>query len=756
MSDQARVVRAFANDCVEALDQLDHDVAALEKEPGNQENLGRIAAVVEIIRGDAAQLGFPKLQAITDAGAKLLRKLQSGIATSNSTINTALLAMADAMHQLISDIENAGREGDGDFTGLVEILVKLQEPSADDGFVPRKKQESARRKRSSQRVYANPIASPTDTESLPSIDISEILSPKSRILTPNDIAAESPRYRPLPGRLGGSLVRHGHIRSEDLILALREQETGDRRRVGEILVGLGLLPEESLQDVLRGMSQIATPSVSAPAAECTIAVRSQLLEQIPKALEDLALSLRQLAAWAVRSNDSEGRQLSYAAHQAFGIVQQRFQQTRLQSLNALIAPLQCAVAEAGAAAGKKISLQALGNAADIDQSIVRTLEEPLIAVARILVERVVEMPETRVAAGKPAEAVLVLQFDQTSKEACIRLLADRYEDVDVSALRTLVESHHGDVSITRSEVSELGISVMLPLPATWIDALILESTGENFAIRQDAVHEMVRLGADLSSSAIECVKGSPYLRHRRAAIPLVDLRRVLRSDVLTPFNVPLNVVVLRTGERHFGLLVDRIGRFETILLERRADRRQDADIFAGSAILHDATIALLLDTDRLGRHGGALPAAITPEPTRPEAAKEPANYLMEAADRRRYALSLEPGDRMETITAEAIQFADGEESLLADGDIVPLTRVSSLLGIPQPEFTAPLEVVFCNRRQTAVLLDLPGEISRRPLRIKRPAKTIGIKGSAVVGDRVIDIIDLDALLERRRETMANA
>jgi two-component system chemotaxis sensor kinase CheA len=755
MSDHLRVVQAFASDCVEVMDQLDHDLAALEKEPGNQDCLGRIAEIVETIHTHAGRLGLPKLQAITDAGAKLLRKLQIGIATTNSTINTALLAMVDAMRQLISDIERTGREGNGDFTGLVEILLKLQEPAPDDGFLPRRKQESARRKRSSQRVYAAPVAAPNETESLPSIDISEILSPKSRILTPNDIAADSPRYRPLPGRLGGSLVRNGHIRSEDLILALREQETGDRRRVGEILVGLGLLPEESLQDVLRGMSQIVPPSISpTPADSSTVAVRSHLLEQIPKALGELAGTLHELAEWIVKQDDPEGRKLSYAAYQAFGVVQQRIQQTRLQSLDALVPSLQRVISETSASTGKKATLHASGTAAEIDHSIVRNLEEPLTAVARSLIERAVEMPETRVAAGKPAEANLELRFEQSAKDAGLSFAADHYEDLDLSPLRALVESQSGAVAIFRSETGGLQIRISLPLPAAWIDSLIVETAGEKFAVRRDSVQELVRLGADLCSSSIERVNGLPYLRRRQSAIPLVDLRRVLRSDMLTSFHTPLNVVVLRTGERQFGLLVDRIAGFEAILVERRVDRRHDGEIFAGSTFLHDASIALLLDSDRLGRYGGVLPDALAAEPARSESVNVPSCYLMETNDRRRFALPIDPAQRMVTIAADAIQIADGEESLVVDGDIVPLARMSSLLRLAKPAADRPLDVVFHDRRRAAVLLDVPGEVVRNPLDIKRPAKTIGIKGSAVVGDRVVDVIDLDTLLDQRHEAAA--
>lgn len=745
MSDQLRIVRAFATDCVEVMDQLDHDLAALEKEPGNQECLGRIAEVLEIIRTDSARLGLPKLQAITDAGCKLLRKLQSGIATSDSTINTALLAMVDAMRQLLGGIEQQGREGEGDFTGLVEILLKLQETSPDDGFSPRKKQDSARRKRSSQRAFgAAPSSSAANTESLPTIEISEILSPKSRILTPPGLAADSSRYRPISGRIGGSLVRSGHIRSEDLILALREQESGDRRRIGEILVGLGLLTHESLQDVLRGTSQFATPSVVSAAAAATIPVCTQVLDQIPRAINDLAGVLHRLTEWTSRQGDPEGRQLSFALHQAFGVVQQRILQTRLQSLNVLTPMLQRAVHEAAGAAGKKVNVVCTGEAAEVDQTILRALEEPLVALVRNLVDRV----------DNPAEATLELRFDKDAKEASLCLLAEAIEEIDVAPLQAAVEAHRGTASICPTGGGPSRLRLTLPLPATWIASLLIESTGEKFAVRRDVVHELVHLDAEQSMSAIEMVKGSPFLWLRQAAIPLVDLRRVLHAESLTPFRSPLNVVVVRTGERSFGLLADRIDRFETLLIEPRVDRCSEAEIFAGSAELHDGSIALLLNTERLARQGGALPAGATTHAAKSDSANEPVYFVMEAGERRRFALLIEPTDRMEAVMSDAIQLADGEETLLRDGDIVPLFRISSLLGLVKTPPSAQLQVVFRDRRHSAVMLDLPGEILRTSLQIKRPAKTFGIKGSAVVRDRVIDVIDLDAMLDRYPNTAA--
>src|SRR5262245_45018652 len=64
MSDLDSIIKEFLVESSENLDQLDRDLVALEKEPGDQEKLASIFRTIHTIKGTCGFLGFVKLEAV--------------------------------------------------------------------------------------------------------------------------------------------------------------------------------------------------------------------------------------------------------------------------------------------------------------------------------------------------------------------------------------------------------------------------------------------------------------------------------------------------------------------------------------------------------------------------------------------------------------------------------------------------------------------------------------------------------------------
>jgi hypothetical protein len=95
---------------------------------------------------------------------------------------------------------------------------------------------------------------------------------------------DSPR-KPSRGKIGGLLVERGVVQASDITRALEEQEHGDRRRLGEILVALGLA---KLEDVLVAQQTLeAKPRDTAPE---TIRVGVNLLDKLMTLVGELVLA----------------------------------------------------------------------------------------------------------------------------------------------------------------------------------------------------------------------------------------------------------------------------------------------------------------------------------------------------------------------------------------------------------------------------------------------------------------------------------
>ena len=80
------VVKEFLIESHENLNQLDHDLIELEKDPHSKDLLGSVFRTIHSIKGVSGFLDFPKLEALTHAAEELLSKLRDGELVLNQAI----------------------------------------------------------------------------------------------------------------------------------------------------------------------------------------------------------------------------------------------------------------------------------------------------------------------------------------------------------------------------------------------------------------------------------------------------------------------------------------------------------------------------------------------------------------------------------------------------------------------------------------------------------------------------------------------
>src|SRR5262245_35126950 len=119
------VVHEFLIETHENLAQLDLDLVTLEKEPTERETLARVFRTLHTVKGTAGFLGLEKLQAVAHAAENLLSRLRDGKLVLNPAIASALLAVVDAVRQMLDAVEATEGDGDGDYAALVQTLERL-------------------------------------------------------------------------------------------------------------------------------------------------------------------------------------------------------------------------------------------------------------------------------------------------------------------------------------------------------------------------------------------------------------------------------------------------------------------------------------------------------------------------------------------------------------------------------------------------------------------------------------------------------
>ncbi|HEY6180360.1 MAG TPA: Hpt domain-containing protein, partial [Kofleriaceae bacterium] len=98
---------------------------ALEQSPDDSAIVARIFRTIHTIKGTCGFLGFGKLEAVSHAGENVLSAVRDEEIAPTPTMTTVLLAMVDAIRELLAQIETTGAEGDGEYAVLIDQLTML-------------------------------------------------------------------------------------------------------------------------------------------------------------------------------------------------------------------------------------------------------------------------------------------------------------------------------------------------------------------------------------------------------------------------------------------------------------------------------------------------------------------------------------------------------------------------------------------------------------------------------------------------------
>src|ERR1700745_2896370 len=121
------IVKDFLIESNENLDRLDRELVKLESEPSSKELLSSIFRTIHTIKGSCGFLGFAKLEKVAHAGESLLSRLRDGKLSLNAEITSGLLAMVDAVRQMLAEIKTTEQDGKEDYASLIENLALLRQ-----------------------------------------------------------------------------------------------------------------------------------------------------------------------------------------------------------------------------------------------------------------------------------------------------------------------------------------------------------------------------------------------------------------------------------------------------------------------------------------------------------------------------------------------------------------------------------------------------------------------------------------------------
>ena len=554
---------------------------------------------------------------------------------------------------------------------------------------------------------------------------------------------------------------------------------------------------------------------SGSVTDSSVRIDVQLLDKLMNLVGELVLARNQIVQFSGIIQDAAMSAASQRLNLITTELQAGVMKTRMQPIRNAWAKLPRIVRDLSISCGKKIQVVMEGKDTELDKTILEAIKDPLTHIVRNSVDHGIESSDVRVKNGKPAEGTLWLRAYHEGGQVIIEIaddggginldhvrqkavekgivtaeqaaaMSDRESiqlillpgfstavkvtnvsgrGVGMDVVKTNVEKIGGTLDIHSTMGQGTALRIKIPLTLAIIPALIVTTAGDRYAIPQVSLLEVVRLEGE-QVKRIEYVHGAPVYRLRGKLLPLVDLSERLgvvpsNADAGRSFKDRIiNIVVLRANDRQYGLIVDKVNDTAEIVVKPLSRQLKGIGEYAGTTIMGDGSVALILDVMGLAIAAG-LTGEVRDQPhpnagTDGSYSGEPTQtfLVVDLGDARRFALPTSMVARLEKVSESAIEYTDGREVIQYRGEILPVVRLSSVFGAADSGSSHPDElqiIVYAEEDYSCgFAVHRIVDIVETELRFKtKNGDHENLLGTTVIQQRVTDVLNLRNLARHR-------
>ena len=387
------------------------------------------------------------------------------------------------------------------------------------------------------------------------------------------------------------------------------------------------------------------PSAPAPGAG-VVRVELSRLDVVMRLVGDLVVSRSRLDDLVRQAGDGgrgaagvrdELEETSAAMERQLRQLRESVMRIRLVPVGEAFERLRFAARDAIRESGKRVTLVFHGQRTEVDKLVVDRMLEPLLHLVRNAVSHGIESPAEREARGKPAEGTLTLRAaaagdritidvqddgggidrervaararalgllepgEELTDENLLKVLcapgfstrdeADRTSGrgVGMDVVRSTVHALSGELSVSTEAGRGTRFSIALPLTLMIVDALLVDVGGQQMAVPQPALREILQV----ESAAVVPFENNDVVAYRSGVLPLVRLARL--------FGLPqerrpsVYVLVVGADSAPMGLVVDRLLGLREIVVHPVTDPLVAVPGIAGATELGDGRVSLILD-----------------------------------------------------------------------------------------------------------------------------------------------------------------
>jgi two-component system chemotaxis sensor kinase CheA len=779
------LIGEFITETSESLAVLDLELVKLEQNPNDQAILGNIFRLVHTIKGTCGFLGLPRLESVAHAGENVLGKIRDGAIVVTPGAISLVLEAIDRIKSLIEHLSSHGSEPEGEDQDLIRRLNQFAESNG-----------------TSDVAAAAKPAPVVDMAKAPEPRLDGMFSPSEMKMvssTSADALDELERaFASASSTLEGGM---DFTKAPDTYLVADEVAAAPVSAPASVPVSAASMSDQAKQKAIKQGLETDGKDAGANVANQSIRVNLEVLENLMQMVSELVLTRNQLLQVVRHRDDRELKAPLQQLSQITSELQESVMKTRMQPIGNAWSKFPRLIRDLSMELNKKIDLKMIGESTELDRQLLEMIKDPLTHMVRNSCDHGLEIPADRLAAGKSETGTVTLsafhegghiiieikddgrglnldrikqkivekdlatdaQLEQMSDEQIMQYIfaagfstAEKVTSVSgrgvgMDVVRTNIEKIGGTVSLSSAKNKGSTFHIKIPLTLAIVSVLLVETSGQRFAVPQLNVVELVGVGAE-SECKVEVINQSAVLRLRGNLLPLINLRDILkleRPPVDGEVEYDGYVAVLRIGATDFGLILDKIYDTEEIVVKPVSPVLGTIDTYSGNTILGDGSVIMILDPNGLAKYLGARDAGAKDDADASASAhvgEKMASFLVfEAGGGAPKAVPLELVSRLEVIAASSVERSGQDHVVQYRGDLM---RLKALPGMSIPVDNSFDVVVFTyDNRTVGLVVDSITDIVEAPLAIKLTASEEYCLGSIIISGRTTDVIDVGYLLK---------
>ncbi len=578
--DMKEIVESFIVETKEILDKLDVDLLEMEKSTEDKELLNQIFRSFHTIKGTSGFLGLEALPEVTHKCEDILNKLRKGEAVLTPQLMDGIFLAFDTIKLLVQQIETEQNENvaiDNVCNILQGLLSNIENDTPDVSVVnkPEISQEILAKFEAEEAKIAA-LEKEIVTQEKPKKEESRIEAIEKAAAAPvkeNTIRVDVDRLDSLLDIVSELVLGRNRLTQVNSHFSIENEGNRYTRDFGEVTKQIDLMTTE-LQLVAMKLRMIKI---------------AKIFNRYPRLVRDLTKDLN-----------------------------------------------------------KDVELIIKGEETEVDKNLIEEINDPLVHIIRNSVDHGVEKPEVRIAAGKSPKGTVILSAEQLgnnivitveddgkgldtemlkekvvskgllsrekakelTKQEAMNLIfmpgfstAEKVSNVSgrgvgMDVVKTNVSKLRGIINIE----SELGkgtkIIIKLPLTLAIISGMIVKVHGEAIVIPLGSVIEVIRVNTD----QIYSIKGKEVIKVRDSVLPLVSLNELLKGKMngrAEERKGSQYVVEVGIAEKRYGIKVDDLIGQQEVVIKSLGSYLGKIDGIAGSTIMGDGTVVMILDIHEL-------------------------------------------------------------------------------------------------------------------------------------------------------------